>query len=151
MGKSVRHLVLFPLMALALSGCGIITQGFAEPNLSWNMHRDPQRITQWTLAQTDKHEITDGRTALIWLAEMCPSKRAGASAGYLKVYRKVETGWPTGTIDTEYLWIMREEWADLVNSKAAESVMETYRQIGPPGEIPPSFQKARSHPLFKRE
>jgi hypothetical protein len=146
-----RDLVLFPLLVLAFSGCGIITQGFAEPNLSWNMHRDPERITQWTLAQTDMDGIFDGCQALRWVAATYPSKCDGACAGYVKVYRKVERGWPTGAVDTDYLWIMRDRWAQLVDSKAPKSVMDTYKQIGPPGEIPPSFQKARSHSLFKRE
>jgi hypothetical protein len=94
--------------------------------------------------------IWQGAGALVWLAEMCPSKCAGASAGFVKVFRKVETGWPTGTVDNWYLWTLREQWGDLVDSEAPKPVLDAYKHLNPPGEMPPEFQKARSRPLFKR-
>jgi len=55
----------------------------------------PEKITQWTLRQSDEDKIQDGMSALLDRA-MSPDPAVAGSAigGYVRVYEKAAEGWP---------------------------------------------------------
>ena len=92
--QMIQRGILVLSCAAHVPGCGILMADINEPELAYQLGKDPARITRWTLQRTDVVEISEGVNALGFVADRWPAKAADAHDGRVQIYEKLGAGWP---------------------------------------------------------
>jgi hypothetical protein len=95
-----RCLLVAPL--LLVCGCSFFTgeqQYRRQVEWGYVMRKgDASRITRWTLQQEEPDKIVHGMASLLAVTHLRGlGEPEAASKGYVHVYRKLLTGWPSGS------------------------------------------------------